>query len=55
MAQPKEPSYALLSVLNILDWMGAEGDVLDESVKALSFDKKIHRYEPRMAGALLED
>ena len=50
-----EPSYALLSVLNILDWMGAEGDVLDESVKALSFDKKIHRYEPRMAGALLED
>jgi arylsulfatase A-like enzyme len=60
----REESYALLKVLNILDWMGDDAQPLMPAVKALRFEKNheaIHQnykniqgYQKRLHGYLLE-
>jgi len=43
-------SYATLKVLNIIDWMGNDGEALMDVVRSLDVDK----YELRMQTALME-
>lgn len=47
-------SYATLKVLNIIDWMGEEGESLMETVRALELSPESQRYEIRMQDALVE-
>lgn len=47
-------SYASLTVLSIINWLGEDGDDLLESVKGVSFDKD-QRYEKRLANGLLKN
>jgi len=46
----KEESYATLTVLNIIDWMGDEGKILMPTVRSL----RVKNYEARMQLYLLE-
>ena len=48
----EQNSYALLTVLNIVDWMGEDGKPLIPIVKALSLEKDT--YEQRMRTTLME-
>ena len=41
----KENAYAMLTVLNMIDWLGKDGQKLLPAVRAL---KKIDRYSERM-------
>ena len=49
-----ENSYATLKVLNIIDWMGDEGESLMETVKSLELTRGSQNYEIRMQEGLME-
>lgn len=47
-------SYASLKILNMIDWIGDEGESLMETVRALELDPGKQSYEMRMQEALME-
>ncbi len=47
-------SYATLKVLNMIDWLGDEGESLMETVRALELSPGSQNYEIRMQDALME-
>jgi len=49
-----ENSYATLKVLNIIDWMGDEGESLMETVKSLELTRGSQNYEIPMQEGLME-
>jgi hypothetical protein len=46
-------SYAILTILNITDWMGDDGKELIETIGRLELNKKEQGYEIRMKEYLL--
>jgi len=47
-------SYATLKILNLIDWIGDEGESLMVTVRALEFKPGKQDYEIRMQEALME-
>jgi len=47
-------SYATLKILNMIDWIGDDGEAMMETVRALELDPRKQSYEMRMQEALME-